>query len=259
VRGFQDVVHNLTSLGIVAALKSEARTLANRPLPAGVSLQLKDHILLKVSGLGAKRAGAAADSLLAEGATALLSWGCAGGLAASLVPGNLILPRTIISADQSVVPADVGWHERLCRILRGYKNFHTGPLAESPTVLSSAAEKRTFSEKFDAIAVDMESASVARTARHAQVPFIAIRAVADPLEMSIPLSALEAINDDGRLQLLKLLHGLARNPAELFLLIRLNHHFRKARTTLATIARLAGDHLFGLQPVLRCMNPIQQP
>lgn len=240
------MINNLTSLGIVAALNSEARTLVPRPLRTRTVIQLKENTLLKVSGLGAKRAHAAAESLLAKGATALLSWGSAGGLAANLVSGNLVLPKTIISSDQSVFPVDADWHERLCRLLKGYEDFHTGPLAESPTVLTSPAEKRAFSEQYDAMAVDMESASVARMASGARVPFMVVRAVADSLEMTLPASGLAAIDGHGRLQPLKLLHGLVRNPAELFLLIRLTRHFRNARSTLATVARLSGDNLFGL-------------
>ena len=254
------MTNNLTSLGIVAALNSEARTLANRPLRTRTVIQLKENTLLKVSGLGAKRAHAAAESLLAKGATALLSWGSAGGLAASLLPGNLILPKTVISSDQSVFPVDADWHESLCRLLRGYEDFHTGPLAESPTVLTSPAEKRAFSEQYDAMAVDMESASVAQMASDARVPFIVVRAIADPLEMTLPLSGLEAIDRHGRLQPLKLLHGLIRNPAELFLLIRLARHFRDARRTLATVARLSGENLFGLlSPASATAHPRYRP
>jgi adenosylhomocysteine nucleosidase len=236
----------LTSLGIVAALRQEARTLANRQLPVSVTIKLRDNILLKVSGLGAKRARTAAQSLLTGGATALLSWGSAGGLAANLTSGTLIVPKTIIASDQSVYPVDAVWHERLCLCLRGYQDFHTGTLAESPTVLNSPTEKRVFCEQYDALAVDMESASVAQVARDAQVPFIAVRAVADPMEMTIPRSALDATDEHGRTQPLKVLYGLVRNPSELSPLIRLHRHFRNALRTLAAVERLAGASLFGL-------------
>ena len=239
-------MNDLTSLGIVAALKPEARTLANRPIPIRLTVKLKDNTLLKVSGLGAQRAHSAALSLLAEGASALLSWGVAGGLAANLFSGNLILPKTIISPDQSVFRVDSHWHERLCLFLRGYQDFHTGTLAESPTVLTSAAEKSAFLEQYDAVAVDMESSAIARVASDAQVPFLAIRAVADPVQMIIPRTALDASDEYGRAQPLELLYGLVRNPAELILLIRLRRHFRNALRTLAAVERLAGDSLFGL-------------
>lgn len=236
----------MRNLGIAAALKSEARTLATGPLPVNTAIQFTSNTLLWVSGLGATRARAAAESLLAEGATALLSWGSAGGLAASLLPGNLILPKTIISSGRSVFAVEAEWHERLSRLLSGYQAFHTGPLAESPTVLANPTEKKAFGKQYGAMAVDMESAAVAQVAGNAQVPFMVIRAVVDPIEMILPVSALQAIDEHGRVRPLSLMSGLLRNPAELFLLLRLSQNFRKALFTLETVAHLAGDKLFGL-------------
>ena len=235
----------MRNLGIVAALKPEARTLATGPLVIGATNQLQSNILLKVSGIGAKRAAAAAESLLAEGATALLSWGSAGGLAANVLPGNLILPRNIISSDQSVFSVDKSWHERLCYLLQAQIEFHTQALAESIVILNTPAEKRELLKQSGAIAVDMESAAVAGAASKANIPFIAVRAVIDPFDMRMP-TIVQAIDDYGRVRLLKLLGRLARNPAELFLLIRFSRYFRAARTSLMTVARLAGNSRFAL-------------
>ncbi len=235
----------MTTLGIVAALKAEARTLAPEPVVTGATNQLQGNILLKVAGIGAKRARLAADSLLAEGATALLSWGSAGGLAEDLIPGNLILPKDIISSDQSVFPVDAGWHERLCHLLWGQIEFHPDPLAESIAILNTPAEKRELFKQSGAAAVDMESAAVAEVATTANLPLIAVRAIVDPFDMKIP-SVVQTIDAYGRVRPLPLLGRLARNPAELFVLIRLGRYFRAARTSLATVARLARDSRFAL-------------
>ena len=235
----------MTTLGIVAALKLEARTLAPEPVVTGVTNQLQGNILLKVSGIGAKRARLAAESLLAEGATALLSWGSAGGLAENLLPGNLILPKHIISADQSVFPVDAGWHERLCHLLWGQIDFHPDPLAESTAILNTPAEKRELFKQSGAAAVDMESAAVAEVASTTNLPLIAVRAIVDPFDMKMP-SVVQTIDEYGRVRPLPLLGRLARNPAELFLLLRLGRYFRAARTSLTTVARLARNSRFAL-------------
>lgn len=231
-------------LGIVAALPAEVRSLTNQAIAAGGLIQLREGALLQLSGIGAKRAGWAAEALLEKGATALLSWGCAGGLHARVSPGDLVLPKVVIAADQTLFPTDAAWHERLYKHLSGHVELHTAPLAETPGVVSRPEEKAALFERYGAIAVDMESAAVARVAeQHTGVPFIAIRAVVDPADTPIPPSALSAIDDHGRLQPLRLLGRLARHPAELFLLIRLRRHFRAARTTLVMVARLAGSNL----------------
>ena len=212
---------------------------------AGGLVQLPGGTLLKVAGIGAEQALAAAELLIAEGATALLSWGSAGGLAASLLPGNLILPKNIISSEQSVFPVDLDWHERLCRLLQGQIEFHTQPLAESTAILSTPAEKRELFKQSGAIAVDMESAAVAEVASTANLPYIVVRAIVDPFNVRMP-SVAHTIDEYGRVPPLPLLGSLVRNPAELFLLIRFSRHFRAARTSLVTVARLAGDSRFAL-------------
>jgi adenosylhomocysteine nucleosidase len=211
----------------------------------GATNQLQGKILLKVSGIGAKRARLAAESLLAEGATALLSWGSAGGLAEDLLPGNLILPKNIISSDQSVFPVDAGWHERLCHLLWGQIELHPDPLAESTAILNTPAEKRKLFKQSGAAAVDMESAAVAEVASTTNLPLIAVRAIVDPFDMKMP-RVVQTIDAYGRVRPLPLLGRLARNPAELFLLIRLGRYFRAARTSLALVARLARDSRFAL-------------
>jgi adenosylhomocysteine nucleosidase len=90
----------------------------------------------------------------------------------------------------------------------------------------------------------MESAAVATEAKNAGVPFIAIRALADPAGMTVPQSALTALDELGGSRLVKLLKALARNPVELFALFQLARNFRAAQSTLADVARLAGSNLF---------------
>lgn len=234
---------SLKILGIVAALRSEARTLARLQLIATDLVRLPGGTLLSVAGMGGSRARAAAELLKTEGATALLSWGSAGALHPKLSPGSLILPKTVIVSQEVILFTDAAWHNRLLNQLSGHFDLHTDPLLQSFTVLASPKEKFDFFKQNDAIAVDMESGSVAEVANRANLPFMAIRAVADTSDMTIPSSALNAIDEYGRLRLLQLLNGLVRNPPELFSIARLSRNYRAARTTLAKVARLVGDNL----------------
>ncbi|MBW2148098.1 MAG: purine phosphorylase [Deltaproteobacteria bacterium] len=233
----------MTCTGIVAAMTAEARILAKRPMEAGEVIHLPEGAMMQLSGIGARRACSAARNLLEKGATALLSWGSAGGLISGLSPGSLVLPKTIIAADQSVYPIDATWHELLTSRLKAHVDFHKGPLAESTIILTGCVEKTTLFRRTGATAADMESAAVAVVAQEAGVPFMAVRAITDPVEMAIPHSAITAIDEFGRLRPSKLLKGLARHPLELFPLVRLGRYFHAAKTTLATVARLAGSNL----------------
>ncbi len=199
-------------------------------------------MFVKISGVGPKRAFSAAQALLEQGATSLLSWGSAGGLIPTLSPGSLVLPKVIVAVDGTVYPVNAAWHGHLCSQLKRKVDLHEGRLAESGTVVVCPAEKSTLFHETGAIAVDMESAALAAVAHEAGVPFVVIRAVADPVNLTIPRSALEAFDEFGELIPLRFLRTFARHPIELPALIRLGLDFRAAQITLATVADLAGDH-----------------
>ena len=233
----------MSTPGIVVAVTAEAGSLVKRPVANGGLIRLPEGGMLTVSGMGPRRAAMASRSLLEEGATALLSWGSAGGLSPDLAPGSLILPRIVIASDQSHYPVDTAWHTRLCDRLKGQVPFHTDPLVESATVVRTPSEKVTLFRRTGAVGVDMESAAVASVAREARVPFMAVRAVADAMDTTIPKCTLNTFDEFGRLNLLKLVLGLAEHPAELFGLLRIGRDYRAAQRTLAAVARLTGDNL----------------
>ncbi len=211
-------------------------------MATGEVLHLPEGILLKISGIGARRARVASETLMKKGATALLSWGSAGGLLATLSPGSLILPEKVLSSDQISFSVDTQWHERLCARLRGHADLHTGPLIQSPTVVRSPEEKIALFNRYGVVAVDMESAAVAQVALLEGVPFMAIRAVSDPAYVSIPPSAMTIIDERGIFRPARLLRSIFRHPRELLPLARFARTFRAAQTTLASVKRIAGPN-----------------
>jgi adenosylhomocysteine nucleosidase len=233
----------LKLLGIVVAMAAEARTLTKQPIASHELVYLSESVVMLLSGIGPRQARLAARKLFDEGANALLSWGSAGGLTSRLSPGSLVLPKAIMASNQSVYSVDPIWHGALCNRLKGHVAFHEGPLAESTGVLRNPSEKMALFDRMGAIAVDMESAAIAAVAEEANISFMAIRAISDPADMTIPSSALTAFDKFGRLNLLKLLKGLLRHPKELSPLIRLGQNFRSAQTTLSTVAHLMGNNL----------------
>ncbi len=193
--------------------------------------------------MGPDRARRAADGLVAEGATALISWGCAGGLQESILPGTLILPDKIMTSDQTALFVDDSWRERLLQRLAKEVDVIGGALIESPAVLSSPPEKTALYKRSGALAVDMESAAIARVAASARLPFLAVRAVSDSAAMAIPALSLTATDAFGRVRLFQLLVSLARRPHHLSDLIRVGLGFHAAQKTLAKVARLGGPQL----------------
>lgn len=230
-------------VGIVAALPVEGKILA-RTLPATREvLALPDGALLLLSGIGARRARAAADRLFASGATALVSWGVAAALARHVPPGSLLLPMRLIAADGTAPPIDVRWRQRLHDRLAPRFAVHAGALAEADAVLTDSGQKRALFERCGAIAADMESAALGSAAAEAGVPFVVVRAVSDGVDLTLPQAILSAMDGDGRIRPRQLVGGLFARPREALGFLRLGLGFRAARATLAGVARSVGTGL----------------
>ena len=231
---------DLTKLGIVVALNLEARCLGKNPKEVEGFLHLSGGTAAKISGVGSGGAQLAAELLAKKGARSLLSWGCAGGLHAGLSPGSLIIPKKVLSVDRASFSVDSVWHHRLCTRLGGYLDLHTGPLIQNPTALNTPTDKIASFKRTGAIAVDMESAAVAEVAKQKALPFLAIRAIVDPVSMTLPASALAAADEAGRVCPLQVLKGLFSNPGEFFSLVQLIRNFRSVKSSLMRVVRLAG-------------------
>lgn len=222
--------------GIVVALPEELTTLTSKKMDKGRSLPIADTIRLAYSGAGAVNAAAASERLVAEGATRLISWGCAAALDASLKPGDLVLADKLMDAGQNEMTIDAGWHGDVKTGLAAFIAVHAGCLAESQSLVSSGRDKKQLRAITGAVALDMESIAIAKVARQHDLPFLAIRAIADPVDMDLPLAIHHSLNAQGDVVLGRLLRFLVAHPAELPGLIKLGLHFNAARKTLKSIA-----------------------
>lgn len=175
-------------LGIVAALEMERRWIS------------VSEALVELSGVGDARAENAANQLVERGATALVSWGVAGGLDPDLRPGTVVLPDAVIGADGSSHRVDLEWRDRLLERVRGRVVTSTSPLVHTTSVITTAAEKRLLYERVGAGAVDMESAAVARVAFANHIPWVAVRVVIDIADQELPEAIWTATGADGRLR-----------------------------------------------------------
>lgn len=226
--------------GIVVALPQELETLTTKKIVKGQCVFLTKTRVLAYSGAGADNAQAAAQLLIAQGATRLISWGCAGALSVGLQSGDLVLADTLIDAEGETVTVNADWHQHVKTLLLAYKPrfvLHCGSLLESKTLVSTSRDKQHKHQQTNAIALDMESIAIAKVARQHALPFLAIRAIADPVTMNLPSAVSHALNQQGDVELGKLLKYLLWHPSELKGLITLGQHFNAAKKTLKLIAK----------------------
>jgi adenosylhomocysteine nucleosidase len=226
----------LKPIGIVSALAAEARTLGPAAPHSAELRRLTDGALLAVSGIGAAAAAAAGRRLVLAGATALASFGMAGGLDPALICGAVLLPEEVVARDGAPVSATADdWRQRLRAALPVSCIACGGKLLTSDRPLGSSDAKAAAWRESRAAAVDMESAAIAQVARQAGLPFLALRVIVDTAADQLP-AAVIAASAGGPLRVGRLLAQLLRTPGSVGALIRLSARYRVAMRVLAAVA-----------------------
>lgn len=220
-------------LGVLCGLVAEADILRHAA-PA------EDQILVAVTAARPGRARACAERLVAQGATGIVSFGLAGGLDPALAPGALLLPERVISPDGAVYPTDPAWRRSL-EAMTGAEKAST--LLGSDTVVATPADKARLFRETGAAAVDMESHVAASVAAAAKLPFLVVRAVADPAARTIPRAAMAGLDAEGRTLVLPVILALTKRPGELPGLLRLAADSRAGFETLRRVASATQGHL----------------
>jgi len=113
----------------------------------------------------------------------------------------------------------------------------SGKLLTTPRAIGSVTDKAELFRSTGAVAVDMESLAVGEVAERHRLPFIAVRVVVDSATDVLPRAVTAAADNEGHLQIWRLIGTLALAPNELAPLIRLARRYRAANRSLAAIAR----------------------
>jgi adenosylhomocysteine nucleosidase len=259
------------SLVVVTGLAAEAR--------------IATDVSAIVGAGGAKHLAADLEAAIAEKATRILSFGVAGGLAPELQAGDLIVADSLRDGEVRR-RCDPAWRMAMIRRLQGRalgagqgEALFPAPQPQSGgAVLRLAGDHRWRAapdatgrvrtidilgadapvvdvkgkaELFTAtgaVAVDMESAIVARIAQCHNVPFAILRVIADPAGRSLPSSALNAVGPDGEFDVAGLLARLIANPGQLFALARLAADARRAFSVLKRARATLGADFASLDP-----------
>lgn len=238
-------------LGLVIALPGEAKALLGTGRWTRIAgrrvrrFRLPDGtgIACALSGAGTGNALSAARWLGGPGgATALAVLGVSGGLDPSLRAGDLVLPSSVVEdggegyAVWSADPASIEG-ARASLAAEGLP-VRVGAIVTSSQARLTPEGKRSLFRNRRALAVDMESAAVARAAGESGLPFFCLRAVCDAADRTVPRELLECLDEDGRARPLFLLRALGRRPSLAFDLARTGVEFAAALSTLGRAWRV---------------------
>jgi len=216
----------VTSIAVIVGLRAEAAA-----LPRGTTYACV--------GGRPSRAASEARRLLADGAAGLLSFGIAGGLDPAVAPGDLVVGTEVVAGEDSFV-CDSRWVEALTDAI---PEARRGVIVGASAPLASPIEKLASHRRFHGLAVDLESADVARACAAAGKPFAVLRAVADPATRSIPKSALAGLTATGRMRPFAVARAMLAHPHDLPGLIVLANDTRAALRALTGAARRLGPSL----------------
>lgn len=231
----------MSRLGIVTGMAFEAAILG-RQLKKSDPAAEPPPIL--IAGADSARAGHAARELIDQGATALMSFGIAGALDPALSPGDLIIATRIIGPEGEAVACHREWNASLTQLVETRCRVVTGDLAGSDGTVATAAAKYELFKATSAVAVDMESLTVALAAREAGIPFCAVRAIADPAQREIPGWVPGAISAKGKTRPMAVLSALFGRSGNIGNLAQLARDSQAAKATLGRVA-LLGAPRFG--------------
>ena len=227
------------SIGLVVAMSAEARALTGRVQPLEQVVKIAESVYLHVGGVGGRAAERSCAALVEAGAGALVSVGCAAGLAPECRPGAVVVPAKVRSAQRELFAVDVEWRTALLAALESRFRPFLGDIVSVERVIGST-EKHVLRETAGTVAADMESVAVAREARRFDLPMIAIRAVSDGVDDDIPEALLVAVDAFGRPRLRSILDSVIERPGDAASFLRLRKGLKKACNTLSQVAANTG-------------------
>ena len=211
----------------VTGIHAEARIAAGR------------GVTTLVGGCDEARLAVLLQECLARGVGAVISFGIAGGLEPSLRAGTVVV-ADVIDDGETLWATDGAWRARLLAAVPGSIE---GTLAGTNRAVADLAGKAALRRRTRAAAVDMESHIAARLAAQHDVPFVALRVVADPADRALPHAALVGLRPDGSTDVGAVVRALIQRPTDLPALVRTAFDARSAFAALTRSRRHLDDRL----------------
>jgi hopanoid-associated phosphorylase len=178
----------------------------------------------------------ALEGAIARGASGIISFGIAGGLAPDLAPGAWVVASGVVSARRRYA-TDGDWARRLLQALGCAIHADIAGVDE-PAI--EPLDKRRLRDATSSVAVDMESHIAAAAAEAHGLPFAACRVIIDPAHRALPPAALVNLRPDGTPDVAAVLRSVVREPLQLPALLRVAADARAAQLALR-----AGRHRLG--------------
>lgn len=186
------------------------------------------------------------DELVSNNVSHMVSMGLCGGLSPRIVVGNVVLAGTVTNGSSTSYASDWPWCKKILDATNavGYKlgtirYYSDGKIDEADT----PEQRAKMYHDTKAEAIDDESYYMIQLAEKRHLPWVVIRSVSDAALDTVPLAARgAAMNSDGSSNINYVLQHLARDPIEVFDLIKIAADFKYSLETLQAVAIAIGSH-----------------
>jgi adenosylhomocysteine nucleosidase len=152
-----------------------------------------------------------------------------------IAPGHVILSAEVIGDEKHWRPNEL-FQQHIAGLARRIGAVE-GPVLGSRVILATEDDKMSAWRDTGALAVDLESAIVARAAEAAGIPFLVLRTIADPSTRELPPAALIPLAENGTPSVFRVAAEVLRRPRQITSLFGLARETRQALTALAGPAR----------------------
>jgi adenosylhomocysteine nucleosidase len=197
---------------------------------------LGQHVAVQ-AGMGRRRAAEGARLLIRRcSPQALASFGFAGGLTPDLAPGALVIGTEVVYEDASrtLTAANRDLVEQFQAAAHAEElPVRQGILVTCRHIVADPASKAELSVRSGACAVDMETAGMVEVAHEAGLPWVAVRAIVDSAEESLPVACLTMLREDGSIAPERVIQTICRSPQLLWHFLRLAGQMATARRHLS--------------------------
>ena len=194
----------LAAVVVVAGLAIEARIAAAKHARA-------------LSGGDGRTLATSLGFAVASDCRGIISFGIAGGLSPGVRTGTCLVATSIVSGTTRFI-TDGSWSRSLLELIPGAA---PGLIAGvPPPFIASPEDKRALHLRTSALAVDNESHVVASVAASRGLPVAAVRVVTDTVDRALPRCAWDAMRADGTIDFVAFMRSVARNPADIPLLMK---------------------------------------
>jgi adenosylhomocysteine nucleosidase len=166
----------------------------------------------------------------ASAAKCLVSFGIAGALKPGLRAGDIILSTEVVDEDKRWLTSD-SIRPRISQLAEEIGAIE-GPVLGAQMVVATKTDKRRAWKETGALAVDLESVVVARAAAALGIPFVVLRAIADPAVRELPPAALVPLSGDGTPAIGQVLASVLTQPSQLPMLLTVAREARQALQAL---------------------------